>query len=550
MKNYKGNRQAFLFASYAESDREQAEKVLERVTGKVKAFGSSAFGKSEQAALTKASAVMVFLSEEALPEMEERIAEAAKAGKEFIPVFLEDVKLPESLELLLGSSQGVFRSKTGEEEFLNAVSSSPVLQNLKITEAQKKASLRTVLFTAIAAVLLIAAAVILLVVKPFEGNKIDPDSMLGKLGLSGSAASVKTLYLYGDQLFETREDQGVFENSPSTHNGVSRMYLPVADTIVERGTITDAGDFSALVNLEELSLSGASLSDLTALTGLEKLKILDLSFQHVPAESEDPEGYGLSLKGISALKNLEELNLTATPIADGAEELLELPALKRLIVGPAFMEDVSPEILERAQFTVIQVGEVISSDAEFRAAIEDPKVHLILVTEGTVITVQEGEELTVRKDCNVGGTMWDFVNNGTLHVEGYWECMCNEVNNGTIIVEPGGFFCGGMSETRNNGTFIVEKGAIHETERGKVFIQQAGSYVLRGTLGLWTGGGFDYNGGTARNDGRILIADHPNFAWYRSGSLEATIALAESFEGSGSVETVLDDVLVETGDED
>ncbi|MBP5230883.1 MAG: hypothetical protein ILO68_04060, partial [Clostridia bacterium] len=493
---------------------------------------------------------LLFFSEQSLPEMEARVTEAAGNGRSVIPVFLDDVKLPESLNLLLGSSQGILKSRyPDEEEFVRAITGSSVLQDLKITDAQKKASRRGLLFTLIGGAILVAAIALLLVFRPFEGNRIDPDSTLGKLGISGSAESVKRVYLYGDQLFENREDQGIFENSPSTNNGISRMYLPVADTIVERGSLEDANDFSVLVNLEELSLSGDCLSDVTFLAGLEKLRILDLSFQHAPAEMGDPDGYGLSLKGISALQNLEELNLTATPILDGAEELLEIPALSRLLVGPAFMEDVSMEKLAGAKFEIVQVGEIVRTDEEFRAAIQDPEVHLILVQDGSTITVQAGEELTVRKDCNVGGTMWEFVNNGTVHSEGYWECMCTETNNGTIIVEPGGFFCGGMSETHNNGTFIVEAGAIHETERGKVFFQQAGSYVLRGTLGLWTGGGFDHNGGTLQNDGLILIANHPNFFWYRSGSLEATVELAKSFAGSGRVETVLVDDEVNLNDE-
>ncbi|MBQ1848071.1 MAG: hypothetical protein II135_08715, partial [Clostridia bacterium] len=104
--------------------------------------------------------------------------------------------------------------------------------------------------------------------------------------------------------------------------------------------------------------------------------------------------------------------------------------------------------------------------------------------------------------------------------------------------ENGGFLSGGMKETHNHGTFTVEKGGIHELERGNEFIQESGVYTVRGTLGIWIGGAYTYNGGDLHNDGLIRVAFAENFGWYSLGTFENTVAFARSFEGSGKVEEV------------
>ena len=59
MKTYSGNRSPFLFASFAECDREAAGKVLEGVAEKAKLYFSEKFGNKEQGILKKASCIFV-----------------------------------------------------------------------------------------------------------------------------------------------------------------------------------------------------------------------------------------------------------------------------------------------------------------------------------------------------------------------------------------------------------------------------------------------------------------------------------------------------------
>ncbi len=539
MKTYSGNRSPFLFASFAECDREAAGKVLEGVSEKAKLYFSEKFGNKEQGILKKASSALLFFSEQSLPEMESRVTEAVGNGRSVIPVFLDDVKLPESLNLLLGSSQGIFKSRYQDEgDFVRAITDSSVLQDLKITDAQKKASRRGILFTLIGGALLIAAIALLLIFRPFEGNRIDPDSLLGKLGISGSVTSVRKVYLYGETLKSEFESDGIYSAHPLTNDGSYRLYLPKADETLPYGEIGDAGEFAALVNLEELSLAGNTLKDLTGLLELKKLRVLDLSLMHAGA-GDDPDNYGFSLKGISALTNLETLYLNNISINEGFDELKTMPSLKTVVIDRYSLEDANISV-EGASFEIRHPDVLIRTYEEWKAASEDPDIHLMRLEKNATFEIPAGDTLTIRADAAISGDSLTITNYGTIHLFGTWETgMTNETNYGTFIVENGGFASGGMSDRYNRGTYIVEEGGIHELERGNTMNQEAGEYIIRGTLGYWLGGSMTWSGGTIRNDGLVLVAEHPGFAWYAQGSFEGLMEFVQSFEGSGKVESVL-----------
>ncbi|MBR4768057.1 MAG: hypothetical protein IK088_03675 [Lachnospiraceae bacterium] len=541
MKTYSGNRAPFIFASFAENDAEAAGKVLEAVAEKEKVFFSDKFGKKEQKTLEKASAVILFLSEKALPEMEKRAAEAVSGARAVIPVFLEDVRLPESMALLLGPSQSIMRSAYQDEEaFCRAITESSVLKDLKITDAQKKSSKRTVMFVLLGAALLVAAVALLFVLRPFEGNRISPDSMLGKLGISGSASSVRKVYLYGEKLVPEMEKDGIYAAHPVTNDGEYRIYLPDADEVLDYGFITDVSEFSQLVNLEELSLAGNSLNDVGGLLSLSKLRVLDLSYMHA-ADRENDDEYGLSLKGISALTNLETLYLAGAHVREGMGELKTMPSLKTVIIDRYTMEE-SDDPLENAPFEVRHPDVLVTNYEELKAAAEDPDVHLIRLERGATFEIPEGDTLTIRKDASISGDSMTITNRGTIRLFGTWETgMTNENNYGTFVVENGGFASGGMSDRFNHGIYIVEEGGIHELERGNTLNMVAGSYILRGTLGYMVGGSITWTGGTMQNDGLIVVAEHPNFQWYPQGTFEGTMEFAKSIPGTGRVESKLVD---------
>jgi len=534
--SYSGNREPILFAAFDEDDRADAERVLEGIEGKCRVYASSSFEKKDKRVLEKASACILFFGKNsAVPE---RAAAAAGAECGVIPVFLEDTGITDGMQLLLGSNQAVFRSKYGsEEEFINAVGKSPVISSMSVTKKQKNAAKRT---SAILAVLLALAAVLIAlfaILRYFSGKTIDPDSTLGKLGISGSVGSVRTVYLYGDTLYEKLEERGAFITSGSTNDMHGRLYLPSSDEITDKGTLGDISEFAELVNLEELALAGMCVEDIEPLTGLKKLRILDLSYQHSKPDA-DPDQYALSLKGIKNMTSLETLYITETSIKDGFDELGELPSFKRLITDRYTLEDAGIST-EGVKYEIVYVDTLVTDTDSFRRALGDPEVHLIRIASGSEIRVSAGETVLVRRGCHVSGDSFSFRNDGTVRLYGSWETgMANENNYGTFIVENGGFLSGGMKDVHNYGSFVVEAGGIHELERGNLFIQAEGEYVLRGTLGIWIGGGFDHDGGTVRNDGVIRVSHDSEFLWYRRGSFEATLEFARSFPGNGRVEEV------------
>ncbi|MBQ3870945.1 MAG: hypothetical protein II777_10385 [Clostridia bacterium] len=536
-KPYSKNREPIMFAAYPESDKDRAAVIVNALSGRYKVYYTSSFDKRDRRVLSKAAAFVLIFGKTG-GAAEKAAAAAVGTGRPVIPVMLERTDLPEELSLLLGSCQWAQREKYGSgEELAEAVASSPSLTAAKVTPEQKKAAKRTVVFLALAALLAILAGIMLAVFNPFSGKKIDPDSLLGRLGLSGGVNSVRAVYIYGDRLYKNLEKDGAFEAGALTNDGPSVLYLPVAGEFTGRGAIGDASEFRELINLTELSLCGNMIRDVSQISCFSKLKVLDLSYQHGP-DNEDPDGFGTSLTGISALTSLETLYLTDTNVTGGFEELSAMPSFKKLVTSRYTLEDAGIDA-SAVLYEIVYIDRLVDGYESFKNALEDENVHLIRVARGTAITVPAGDSLTVRADCRVSGDSFDFTNYGDISIRGSWETgMAKYHNYGSVTVENGGFLSGGMKETHNHGTFTVEKGGIHELERGNEFIQESGVYTVRGTLGIWIGGAYTYNGGDLHNDGLIRVAFAENFGWYSLGTFENTVAFARSFEGSGKVEEV------------
>ena len=512
MENYSGNKDPFVYLAFAKEDAQQAEKIAGALAEKVKIFGSEDFAGKAKKVLEKAALVIPVISKTSASGLEELVSAAAAAGKDMVPVFLDDPDgLSEGMSMLLGTTQGHLRSKFADEEsFLKELAASPALSGLKVSSAQKKSAKNT-LIAGICAFVVVVAAVLLIALKPFSADRISKDSALGKLGLSGSASSIKKVCLYGTELVTSFEDRGVYQAYANSASPRSELYLPDADKTVKLGTLGDLTDFDQLVNLEELSLAGNSIHDITAITGLTKLKKLDLSAQwYSDDDVRSRNGEGLSLKGISNLKELEYLNLAYNYLEAGwsmsdIAEIKQLPKLKTLVLARD-QEDLR-EQLGDVSFEIVYLGTSVSSYAEMKAAAADKNCHCISVAGDSVITIPAGEEFVLPKNVmlTTAGGYYTLNNNGTFRVQGWVEGLADENNNGKLVIESGGSWFGGMSDTTNNGEFIVDKGGLLCLERGKVLKMNGGSFTNNGTFIIAAGGSIEVNGGTNVNNSRIVF---------------------------------------------
>lgn len=546
MERYSGNREPFLFLFCAGADEAAAEKLAALLGARAKLYAASALGKKERRALRKAAAVVPVLSARSLESVTAVLADEAAQDKPLIPVFLERVELPAGLRMLLGSTQGLRRfDYETEEAFERALGAVPALDALAVTPAQKRAGKRTL---AAAAGLFAAAglAALLLTLRPFSAERIDRDSTLGRLGLSGNPAAIKTVALYGDTLEKRFEDGGVYQAYASVANSsYAGIYLSEADATVKPGTLSDLSDFAGLTNLEELSLAGNAVEDVSPLFSLKKLKKLDLSMQLRYVQDpyrREVEAQQLDLTGISALENLETLYLCFNRWPDDGSvpawmaELDGMPHFRTLVLDRS--AEVIPALLGKVGYDLVLLGVEAGSYDELRAAAEDPDCRCIYVTRGAEIVIPEGEEWTLPANTMLNGVNLTIRVDGTLRVRGWFECGMTDVRNkGAVVVENGGSFIGGMSSTYNEGLFTVEAGGQHVLERGMEFWQQDGAYINRGTLVFGWGGQFHLQGGDVENDGVLIVEKNENSGMpMPDGWFENKRATAERFTGSGTVE--------------
>lgn len=542
MKSYCGNKEAFVFVCCAPCEAEAAREIASLLGTRTRFYLADAFGSRERRALKKAAAIVPVLSASSFDAVSRVLADDAAAGKALIPVFLDGTELPAGLRLLLGSTQGVRRDDyPSAEEFGKALCRSPALDALRVSEAQKRAGRRSVA-AAIALALAAALFALLLILRPFSVTRIDRSSTLGQLGLSGDPARIRTVALYGSELKKRFEDEGVYLAIAGSWSLRGQLYLPQADEQTPYGVLSDLSDFSQLTNLEELSVSGNAVSDISPLFTLKKLRKLDLSAQHydsIPVE-ERPE-IGLTLQGIGALESLEVLFLNENELSDeqdptcGLSALSELPAFRTLVLDHS--QTALAEALGEVPYDIVFLGATVSDYEGFCAALQTD-CHQIYLSAGTRLEIPEGEELVVPKHLMVSGANVTIINRGTLRVYGWIECGLTEITNeGTIVLEAGGAFVGGMSDTVNRGSFLVEEGAWHIIERGQEFFQEEGVYRNRGTLVFGWGGTFYLRGGSAVNEGKLIVEHLAQVErpmpenWY-----ENKLHTAEQFEGDGVIE--------------
>lgn len=539
MKNYSGNKDPFIYVAYDEKDRTEALKVIGELGKNNKVYASPSLGENEKKIMKKASLAVLILSEKSMPDMETKVTCAAELKKELIPVYLDKFELNPGMRMILGTHQGVSRHKyEQEDQFITALTDSPILSSLKVTPEQKKAS-RNVLVGVLAAagvVVALAAALVFLVIKPFSGTMITEDSTLGRLGLSGNADSIKTVYVYGSELLDTREKYGVqLINYAGDYDNTS-VSLPGVKMVVPVGEISDVNDFVILRNLEELAIAGNKVEDLSPLWNLKKLKVLDISSNLADREAE------FSIEGISALTELEELNLGYCNITSGFEELKNMQSLKVLYID-SDMNGERVAALGDVSFEIVWLDAKFSTWEELKAASESDSVFFFYCGnphgEGefdpTVIDIPEGEVLTIGEYQRTGGVGGTINNYGTIIIEGEWEFGLTEINNyGTIIVTGNGRYICGMSTTNNYGTFTVEETAGQYIERGHEVFNRDGVYTNNGYMFIGFGGQLIADGGRFINNGDIEYSYNPDWPIndrdYRNNE--------DLIEGGGTIEAI------------
>lgn len=493
MEQYSGNKEPFLLVLFSDCSQEAAEKIIALLGTKQKLSYSSSYGKREKQLIRKAAAVVLILEKASVFELEQAVAEITRNEKEIIPIVLDDAVMSPGMDMLLGTKQILFRKNyESEESFHEAITSSPVLKNLKITPAQTAAAKR-LLIGSFAAGLAAAGLFIWIIRGGLFGQAIRADSSLGKLGLSGNPGTITSVYVYGDAVTSAYEPAGSVPVSVMEENGLPGLYLPEADREVGYGELFDASDFRQLQNLEELSLAGNLIEDLSPLWSLRKLRKLDLSNNRAP----------LSLQGIGALAQLEEVNLSGCEIEDGLEELRQMSSLKKVNVSGEYLA-----LLADSPFEVICGDITAATFEELKNACADRNVYTIRLS--SPVRIPKGESLEISRHVSFLADAPNLTvrNNGEIHVFGTWAMGgVNVTNNGTIVIEDGGSYLGGMRQTANYGTCEIRKGGEVTLDRGDSFLQNDGVFHNSGTWRLYAGGQFIWNGGSVINDGELIMEE-------------------------------------------
>ena len=418
------------------------------------------------------------------------------------------------MSLLLGARQAIVKPAYADEAaYLEELKRTPVFSRLSLTPAQTAAAKKTTMLT-IGFSVLAVLAVLFFVLRSLNDN-IARNSALGALGLSGRASEIHEVYVYGSQLTETMEEYGAQAVSETEENGRAGIYLPGTDTYAVYGSLSDASDFAQLVNLEALALSGNVLRDITPIMKLSKLKQLDLSCNRGT----------LSLAGIRSLRNLEMLNLAYCDLSDGLEDVLEMPALRRLIISDRYREELREA--EGGSLEILYTEADVRDYEQLKQASESGCVYSITVHD--TITIPAGEIITLRPHVSllleVGASL---TNRGQMRIEGSLNGAGGDIRNfSEMVIGQTGRVTGGMGRIENYGSVDVEAGGVLALERGEQFLQYAGSFVNHGLLYLGYGGRFQWLAGDVTNDGAIQSESELGEVF--TGDFTA-------IEGSGTVE--------------
>ncbi len=315
-KAYAGNGKPFVYALYAQEDKEAAGLVLSAMWEKgYELWPSERFEKSR---LRKAALVLFFLSPAAAASeaVNRAIQDVARRDGAMLAIHLSPTELTPTQRLLLNTQQAILKYDCAKEEaFYEKLFDAQPLQNLEVTRAQKCAA-RLTTWGSIAGVLCAVAAAILLALG--FNAQVPEDSLLSELGYQGRMADITSIYLYGDQVSESRSDAPMIGQSYNWDNKTHRevLYYNQMESYANLGAIADIADFAQLKNLKELSVAGNQVTDITELYKLRNLQYLDLTANPIQ-----------DITGIGELGKLQTLCIGGTKI----EDIAPLDACKSLL---------------------------------------------------------------------------------------------------------------------------------------------------------------------------------------------------------------------------
>ena len=304
-KPYSGNGRPFVYAMFLPEDREGAERVLEAM--REKGFDVWPEARFDKRRIDKSALLLLILTPAAAANdaVGRAINYAAQTDHPLLAVYLKPTALNPAQRLLLNTQQGILRHECASEEaFFEKLFGSALLQNLRVTPAQKRAAGQTT--WSLAGGILVAAALAVYLALGV-GATVSEDSLLAGLGFQGKMADIHAIYVYGEAK-KTERGEGVVtgvlydEKEKTLTDAVffNKMY-----DIDPFGDITDVSDFGQLKNLRELSLAGNRITDASPLWNLRKLEYLDLTGN--PVES---------LEGVAVLQNLTTICIGGTQVGD------------------------------------------------------------------------------------------------------------------------------------------------------------------------------------------------------------------------------------------
>ena len=534
MEPYQGNRYPFCYALFTKADEAEALSVLEALERRD--VRCALPRRRHRGALARAGLVLLFLSPAAVRD--ERIlrgvAEATAQGKKILAIHLKETTLTPGLALELGRTQAILKyQEPSDAAFYQKLLAAPVLRSLSVTPEQKKALRRRTLLWALAGALVLAAAALVgLNWKPIRARL--PDSTLRRLGVPMDFDSVETLYVYG----ETSLDAYSMPRYRLYADGY-RDWAQAGGRWISPGNIQSLEDFALLTNLRELCLCNDPVGSLDPILSLTGLTLLDVSHDGLTAIRGIGALDGLTtlnlaynpldgLEGIEGLGALQVLNLAYTDLVS-LEALRSLPALETVYIDASLLD--AAAALGETGFDVVCVDTPVHDYGELAAALGDPAVLDIHIMNG--LTIPAGAELTLGPEAALlgAGRDGDFsvINYGTVHLYGVWEMgLCRRINYGTIVVEEGGLYTGGMCDTITTGAFRIAPGGRQNLERGATFSLSGGVYENDGDVYFSDGYQLKLLGGRVVNRGALHLTS-PDYA-------TLTIGIdRDRFENDGAV---------------
>ena len=317
--SYQGNAKPFVLALYHPANESAVRTILESLDALGLTLCYREDKPHKRSVIRRASAVIAFLSLSAVADDSFRNALLA-AKAENVPlvcVNLDDTLLDDSIRFALYAQNIIYATRYPEPSVLTErIMSAEALRSPALTLPQKKASKRLALAMIIGALLVIAAAGLFFwqqAEAPVAVEEAAPDQVVDIAGMLGSGMteedlqSIRTLILVGDVSLnpagipsyrDWREYVLDMEMDGETIWTMEGQEIP-------RGTVMDISLIGRMTNLQSLILVHQSVTDLSPLSKLEKLRYLEIV--DCPA---------VNIEAIGEIKGLLQLTLQGMNVSD------------------------------------------------------------------------------------------------------------------------------------------------------------------------------------------------------------------------------------------